>query len=577
MSTQAQAGTPATPDTASTSDTQVAIIGAGPVGTALAVDLALSGINVIVLEDRAEGQRPHPGTNLTNMRSMEHMRRWGATDHLAAANPLGADVARDVSFVTRGDGHLLLNMPGVLGFTERLPFTSAAPRWGPQSSIETGLRARLAELPSATIRWNATFQSYEELEDHVVVHYKDGDGETQSVSAVYLVGTDGSRSAVRRQAGIRMEGSPRLAHFAAWYLRSPELADLLAANFGRAAFYWFANEDETGVILMAQDSDGLFQFFDGPLPADADGANWDYMRQRLFSAVGREVEVEIVEPSDFWVNSLVAPAFQSGRVLLAGESCHHVSVFGGFGMNLGVGDAADLGWKLAGTLKGWAGPGLLASYSAERVPVVQWIRDLTEESTNHVGMSWTVPGMEADTDEGARIRAEIGRQMAEDKQKELVSLGAQFGAAYRASPVVVPDGTEPPPATFGEFVPSAAPGARAPHLWLDDGRSLYDEVAHEGFTLLHLDPAASITGLVDAAAARGVPLRVVELGHEPGHADARATYGAAMALIRPDHYVAWRGPDAPADPLAVIDRIRGAGDDPVPPAPPTSPTSSTPK
>lgn len=540
---------------ASSPDSQVVIVGAGPVGTALAVDLGLAGIDVIVLEARAEGQRPHPGTNLTNMRSMEHMRRWGATGQLAAANPLGADVARDVKFVTRGNGYLLHNMPGALGFTERLPFTSAAPRWGPQSSIETGLRARLAELPSASIRWNATFQGYEELDDRVVVHYVDVDGEMRTVSAAYLAGADGSRSAVRRQTGIRLEGAPRLAHFAAWYLRSPELAELLAASFGRAAFYWFANEDETGVILMAQDSRGLFQYVDGPLPADADGADWDYMKQRMFSAVGREVGVEIVEPSDFWLNSLVAPAFQSGRVLLAGEACHHVSVFGGFGMNLGIGDAADLGWKLAGTLKGWAGPDLLASYTAERVPVVRWIRDLTEESTRHVGMSWTVPGMEADTGEGARIRAEVGQRMAADKEKELISLGAQFGAAYRASPVVVPDGTEPPQATFGEFAPSASPGARAPHLWLAEGRSLYDEVAHEGFTLLHLDPAAPVTGLAEAAASRGVPLRVVELSHP----DANAAYGAAMALIRPDHHVAWRGAEAPADPAAVIDRIRGAG------------------
>jgi 2-polyprenyl-6-methoxyphenol hydroxylase-like FAD-dependent oxidoreductase len=537
-------------------DSQVVIVGAGPVGTALAVDLALAGIDVVVLESRGEGQRPHPGTNLTNIRSMEHMRRWGATDHLAAANPIGADVARDVKFVTRGDGYLLLNMPGAVGFAERLPFTSAAPRYGPQSSIEKGLRARLAELPSASIRWNATFQSYEELDDDgVVVHYRGNDGEMAAISAAYLVGADGSRSAVRRQTGIHLEGTPRLAYFAAWYIRSPELLDLLAASFGRVAFYWFANEDETGAILMPQDSHGLFQFVDGPLPPDADGADWDYMKQRLFSAIGREVEVEIVEPTAFWINSIVASAFQSGRVLLAGEACHHVSVFGGFGMNLGIGDAADLGWKLAGTLKGWAGPDLLASYSVERVPVVRWIRDLTEESTRHTGESWTVPSMEADTGEGALIRAEVGRRIALEKEKELVSLGAQFGAAYRGSPVVVPDGTEPPPATFGEFVPSASPGARAPHLWLADGRSLYDEVAHEGFTLLHLDSAASVTGLAAAAASRGVPLRVVELSH----LDAHAAYGAAMALIRPDHHVAWRGTDAPADPVAVIDRIRGAG------------------
>lgn len=535
-------------------DSQVIIVGAGPVGTALAVDLALAGIDVVALESRGEGQRPHPGTNLTNIRSMEHMRHWGAAGHLAAANPVGADVARDVKFITRGNGHLLLHLPGAVGATGPLPFTSATPHYGPQSSIEKGLLARLAELPSASIRWNATFQSYEELNDRVVVHYRDNDREMRTISAAYLVGADGSRSAIRRQAGIQMEGTARLAHFAAWYIRSPELLELLADSFGRVAFYWFANEDETGAILMPQDSHGLFQFFDGPLPADADGADWDSMKQRLFSAVGREVEVEVVEPTDFWVNSIVAAAFQSGRVLLAGESCHHVSVFGGFGMNLGIGDAADLGWKLAGTLKGWAGPDLLASYSAERVPVVRWIRDLTEESTRHTGESWTVAGMEAATGEGERLRAEIGQRIALEKQKELVSLGAQFGAAYRGSPVVVPDGTEPPPATFGEFAPSASPGARAPHLWLAEGRSLYDEVAHEGFTLLHFDAAASVTGLAKAAASRGVPLRVVEVSHP----DAQAAYGAAIALIRPDHHVAWRGAVAPADPLAVIDTIRGA-------------------
>jgi len=535
-------------------DSQVVIVGAGPVGTALAVDLALAGIDVTVLESRAEGERPHPGTNLTNIRSMEHMRRWGAAGHLAAANPVEADVARDVKFITRGNGHLLLHLPGAVGATGPLPFTSATAHYGPQSSIEAGLRARLAELPCASIRWNATFRRYEELDDRVVVHYRHADGEARSISAAYLAGADGSRSAVRRQTGIQMEGTTRLAHFAAWYIRSPELLELLADSFGRVAFYWFANEDETGAILMPQDSHGLFQFFDGPLPADADGADWDYMKERLFSAVGREVEVEIVEPTDFWFNSIVAPAFQSGRVLLAGEACHHVSVFGGFGMNLGIGDAADLGWKLAGTLKGWAGPDLLASYSAERVPVVRWIRDLTEESTRHTGESWTVQGMEAATGEGARLRAEVGQRIALEKEQELVSLGAQFGAAHRGSPVTVADGTEPPQATFGAFVPSASPGARAPHLWLAEGRSLYDEVAHEGFTLLRLDPAASVAGLAKAAEARGVPLRVVDVTRP----DARAAYGAALALIRPDHHVAWRGADAPADPLAVIDTIRGS-------------------
>lgn len=126
-------------------DTQVVIIGSGPVGTALAVDLAMAGIDVIVLEARAVGERPHPGTNLTNIRSMEHMRRWGATAHLAIANPLGAEVVRDVKFITRGDGHLLLDMPGALESARRLPFTSAAPA-DPVAVIDTIRGAGIATV-----------------------------------------------------------------------------------------------------------------------------------------------------------------------------------------------------------------------------------------------------------------------------------------------------------------------------------------------------------------------------------------------------------------------------------------------
>jgi len=246
-------------------------------------------------------------------------------------------------------------------------------------------------------------------------------------------------------------------------------------------------------------------------------------------------------------------------VFLAGESAHHISIYGGFGMNTGIGDAANLGWKLNAVIRGWADPRLLDSYSEERVPVVKWIRDLCEESTQHVGPRWAVPGMEEPGPAGDALRRTIGERIVAQKRRELVSFGAQFGAAYGGSSVVVGDGTKPPAATFGEFTPSASPGARAPHIWLEEGHSLFDEIAHQGFTLLRLDPNADTRPMERAAAARGVPLKIAT----PTHKELRSLYQAPLALIRPDHHVAWRGDCSLIDSTAVIDVVRGAAPRPM--------------
>lgn len=536
-------------------DTDVVVVGAGPVGSTLAVDLGISGVRAVILESRSQSERPHPGTNLTNVRSMEHFRRYGATDLLAECNPVGADIPRDVQFVTRGTGPTILNMVGALDFVEPLPISSAKPRFGPQESIEDALRTRAGEFAGIEFRYGAFFTHFVEYDDHVAIFYE-RDGVEECIAARYVVGADGSRSGVRRQLGIKLEGTPRIAHMSTWYIRSPELRELLAAHGHNAAMVWWANEDHSGAIVIPQDSEGVFQYADGPIPDDVDGGDWALAKARLFRDLGAEVEVEPLDGGDLWLNSLVAPTFQSGRAFLAGESCHLISVFGGFGMNTGVGDVADLGWKLAASVHGWAGDGLLASYSADRVPVVKWVRDLTEESTKHLGYTFVEPGMEADTPTGEAIRNEIAGRIIAEKQRELISLGAQFGAALYYSPIIVGDGTIPPLASFGEFVPTASPGARLPHVWLDlaADHSLYDEIAHEGFTVVRTDASADASRLEAAAKERNVPVRVVTVER----ADVHELYGASLLLVRPDHYVAWRGSEVPEDALALIDRVRGA-------------------
>ena len=557
-------------DTGPALDADVVIIGSGPVGSALAVDLGLAGVRTIVLEQRENGQRPHPGTNLTNVRSMEHMRRWGATEHLRASNPLGPQFVRDVVFPTRVvDGQIVARVPGAFDFHENLPFASALPHFGPQESIERGLRARLAELPTAEIRYASTFERFVEHEDFVEVVYRGYDGAEGKVACSYLVGCDGGASAVRRQLGIRMEGIRGLVDATIWYVFSPEIRDLIAEHLGGAVFCWFVNEDKTGVNLLAQNDDGLYQFFDCPIEEGVDGSDWEEMKARLIRTVGRDVQVEPVEGGGFKINSVVAPEFHRGRVFLAGESAHHISVFGGFGMNTGIGDAADLGWKLAAAVHGWAGPELLSSYSAERIPVVKWVRDLTEWSTQHVANTWTQAGMEARGPGGDALRQQIGKEILAVKSAELMSFGAQFGAAYYDSPIIASDGTEPPPASFGEFTPSASPGARAPHMWLGDGTAVFDHVALQGFTLLRLNSDVDTQAFEDAAADRGIPISVQTL-----RADGLSElYEAPLVLVRPDHYVAWRGTAVPHDPGAVLDVLRGG--DPKRPGSPKEPAAAS--
>ena len=535
-------------------DADVVIVGGGPVGTALAIELAMADVRVIVLESRDADERPHPGTNLTNMRSMEHVRRWGATEHIKAANTIGDAFARDAQFPTRGTGHMMAKIAGAYSDAEPLPFSSASPHFGPQATVERGLRRRLAELPSAEIRFRCSVLGFEEHDGQVTSTARSAGGAQERITSAFLVGADGSSSPVRKQLGVRLDGGARLAQGTAWYVRSPAIRDLLAEHLGLAVFTWFTNEDRNGVLLIAQDDDGVFQYMSVPLEEGADGGDWDAMRERLVRAVGAELPVEPLEGGTFWINSLVAPTFHRGRVFLAGDAAHHISVVGGFGMNTGIADAADLGWKLTAAIRGWAGPGLLDSYDEERIPVDGWIRDLTEEATKHLGQ-YSQPGMEDPGPDGDALRARIGEQILHEKRQEVVSLGAQFGAAYLDSPVIVSDGTRPPAATFGEFTASASPGARAPHVWLDTSHSLFDEIAHEGFTLLCLTPTADPGPLEEAACMRGVPLRVVM----PRDETLPASYEATMALVRPDHYVAWRGSEPPADPLAVIDTVRGAG------------------
>ena len=235
---------------------------------------------------------------------------------------------------------------------------------------------------------------------------------------------------------------------------------------------------------------------------------------------------------------LLADRYRDGRVFLAGDACHLHPPFGGFGMNMGVADAVDIGWKLAAVRQGWGGAALLDSYEAERRPVHNLVMD--EAEGNHAVLAAQLfrEGVEEDSARGETVRAEVAALIRETKAREFYALGVVLGLRYRGSPVIPDDGTEADWTMSRDYVPSAAPGSLAPHLWLEDGRSLYD-LFGQGFTLLVMADGEG-TDLDEAAAeaaSTGTPLEIVRI------VDPRLTslYQASRALIRPDQFVAWRG------------------------------------
>jgi hypothetical protein len=260
-----------------------------------------------------------------------------------------------------------------------------------------------------------------------------------------------------------------------------------------------------------------------------------------------------------WVRrELVADSYGTKRVFLAGDAVHLNSPTGAFGMNTGIQDAVDLGWKLAAAIDGWGAPGLLAAYEIERRPVA--IRNVKEASNNLSRMLSArdrkppAAAFEIGPD-GDRARAEFGARYTEIMRHEWFTLGIHLGYRYEGSPVVVPDGTPEPPDDYSNYVQTARPGHRAPHVWLAPGRSTLD-LFGRGFTLLRLGAAPpDCTALVAAAASRGLPLTV----HDISDSEVAAQYERRLVLVRPDGHVAWRGDVPPDDPAAVIDTIRGAG------------------
>lgn len=512
---------------------RVIVVGSGPSGLAAAIELGMRGVACTVLE-RQERAGYAPRAKTTHTRTREHLRRWGIADRLAAASPLGVDYPSHVVYVTRLGGKLIHRFENALQCApERDERYSEHGQWIPQYKLEAVLRDHALSLPGVEILHGHEFLSYAEDADGLRVIARAGDVE-RAFAADYLIGADGARSAVRDAIGATMIGTYGLSRNYNTIFRAPGLAE--AHPHGPGIMYCQVNSDVPGLIGPMDEGD-LWYFMPTGL---APGVT--YTPKEAVEAIKRSTGIDLpyeILSSDEWVASrFLADRYRRGRVFLAGDACHLHPPFGGFGMNMGIADSVDLGWKIAAVLQGWGGSVLLDSYEIERRPAHEFVLD--ESEANHTSSPNALyrDGLEDDTDEGEKLRREVEETVRREKTPEFFALGVVLGYCYRGSPVIVEDGGSAQWTRSRDYLPSAAPGCLAPHHWLGDGRSLYD-LFGSGLTLLVLDgeSQANIERARAEAAAMTTPLEIVVLA-DP---ELRELYGASLALIRPDQHVAWRG------------------------------------
>ncbi|MDA8312253.1 MAG: FAD-dependent monooxygenase [Actinomycetota bacterium] len=534
------------------------IVGGGPVGLTLAIELGQQGVRCLLI-DKREAPGRLPKMERCNPRTMENFRRMGIADEVRRAG-LPEWVPMDV-FICIGsvlDPPLVHHRyPSVKEYKEKIlavndgslplePYQLIS-----QYTLEPVLRRIAEATPGVSVRFGHELVGFHQDDDGVTADVVDPAGRKLEVRCRFLAGCDGGASVVRQELGIELQGETRRRLCQALF-RCDALFDLLPHK-GR--HYHMA--DDKWSFMIVQDDTRHFS-----LHATVDEQGSTEAMQRIFeSIIGRPLDYETLYVG-FWTQRLMlADRYREGRVFLAGDSAHLVIPTGGLGMNTGAADATDLAWKLAGVLHGWGGPGLLDAYELERRPV--GARAVRASRRAAVGRErWRAawrPEVADDTPEGRRARAELARVAEEEQRWSNDLLGIELGYRYTPSPLVASEPGEGPDDESFCYAPTTWPGARLPHVWLDEGDALHDHLGR-CFTLLALRgaPTAEADGLAAAFRRLGAPFATY---HVRSKAAETVYEGYPLLLVRPDLHVAWRGHELP-DPDTLAARVTGrvAGD-----------------
>lgn len=532
-------------------ETPVLIVGGGPVGLSMSIELAWRGIDSVLIE-QGDGTIEHPRTGLVAVRTMELFRRWGLAQRVRECG-FPQDYELSMVFCT--------SLNGLLLDAEKYPSMRNAPtppqtpekkQRCPQLWLQPILTEAAMAQPRSKLLFKHRFDKLEQDDHGVTVSVTDlHTGTPMTIRGGYVIGCDGATSVVREQVGVKMEGN-LLSYSVNVLFRAPGLLD--KHKMGQAERYLFVGPEGTWGNMTVVDGNEIWRLTVLGSEEKMDLANFD-AEAWVRRAIGRDdVEFEVQSSIPWRRSEMLADRFYSGRVILVGDSTHTMSPTGGMGMNTGLQEVLDLGWKLEGLIKGWGGPSLLRSYNAERRPVAK--RNIGFSTKNFRAWQDT-PSPKAVCDltpEGAAVRKALGQRLRESTRVEWESLGLQIGHRYEDSPICVPDGTPPTPDEYSEYIPTTRPGARAPHVWLKDGRSTLDLFGH-GFVLMVLDAGlrADADAFSRVFAAKSVPLRVEYVDQ----AEVAQVYERPLVLVRPDGHVAWRGTRVD-DAARIVEIVRGA-------------------
>jgi 2-polyprenyl-6-methoxyphenol hydroxylase-like FAD-dependent oxidoreductase len=541
-------------------ESDVLIVGAGPVGLTLAIDLAWRGINVTVVETRAPAAPPEPKCNHVAARTMEIFRRLGLADKIRNAG-LPADYPHDIAYRTTFTGQELTRIPIPC---RRDRFTA---KDGPDCNWPTPepphrinqifLEPILFEHAAAQARIrivNRTSVEAVVIEDTSArVTLRDLEtGTVSGLSCRYLIGCDGARSIVRKAIGAELAGDAVVQRVQSTYIRAPDLIGL--QHYERAWGTGVINPRRSGMVYAIDGRERwLVHNYMKPGEGDFDSVDRDACIRTILG-VGADFHYDILSREDWFGRRLIANRFRDRCAFIAGDAAHIWVPYAGYGMNAGIADAMNLSWLLAAHLNGWAPAAILDAYEAERWPITSQVsRFAMSHAEAEIRRRGAVPDeIEEAGPAGERARQEVGRLSYEINVQQYACAGLNFGTYYDRSPIIAYDGAEHPAYTMNSYTPSTVPGCRTPHLWRADGGSLYDAMGPE-FTLLRLDSTLDVTALEAAARRRELPLRILDV-ERPATGD----LDHVLVLSRPDQHVAWRGNTLPADPLDLIDHIRGA-------------------
>jgi 2-polyprenyl-6-methoxyphenol hydroxylase-like FAD-dependent oxidoreductase len=544
------------------SDVDVLIVGAGPVGLTLAIDLAWRGVAVTVVETRARAAPPEPKCNHVAARTMEIFRRLGIADKIRNAG-LPADYPHDISYRTTFTGKELTRIK-IPCRRDRFTDTDCADGDWPtpepphrinQIFLEPILFEHAAHQSRITLLNRTSAEDVVIRDDSADVALRDLDGgQVRRLHCRFLIGCDGGRSIVRKALGTEFTGDAIIQRVQSTFIRAPDLIGL--QHHARAWGTGSINPRRSGMVYAIDGRERwLVHNYLRPNETDFEAVDRDRCIRTILG-VDDDFEYDIISKEDWFGRRLVASKFRDRCAFIAGDAAHIWVPYAGYGMNAGIADAMNLSWLLAAHLNGWAPAAILDAYEAERLPITSQVsRFAMSHAEAEIHRRGAVPDdIETEGPAGEAARRDTGALTYDINVRQYACAGLNFGAYYEASPIIAYDGGEQPSYTMDSYTPSTVPGCRTPHLWRNDGSSLYDAMGPE-FTLLRFDPSIEVSALERAAREKGVPLVLLDLDNS----DQATGYDGKLVLSRPDQHVAWRGDRLPGDSRQLIDRVRGAG------------------